>query len=264
MHPSPRSLLKIVLILAILCAPLLGCASSQVVGRTPDGHRIVQIHLRLSNAFLVESRNPRGPVLVDTGTVGDHDDLVQALQDNGVFPSRIALVVLTHGHADHAGLAADLHAMSGAPVMMGEGDVPLARRGGNDELRPTSVTATLLKPFITSVYRDFEPDITITGPVSLAPWGVDGTVVEMPGHTRGSLVVLLSNHSAFVGDMMLGGALGGLVFPSSPGEHYFQADRAANRRNIEALVRMGIRTFYLGHGGPVSREDVVKAFSIAP
>jgi hydroxyacylglutathione hydrolase len=252
------------LALAILCVSLLGCATSNVVGRTADGHRILQMKLRLSNAYVIEARGSRGPVLVDTGTVGDHDDIVHALEDNGFFPSHLGLIVVTHGHADHAGLAADLRTMSGAPIMLGEGDLPLARRGSNDVLQPTSVTASLLKPFITSVYQDFEPDIAVRDPVSLLPWGVDGTVLAMPGHTKGSIVIVLSNHSAFVGDMMLGGALGGLVSPSSPGEHYFQADRVENRKNIEALVRMGVRTFYLGHGGPVSRDDVIHAFDITP
>ena len=71
----------------------------------------------------------------------------------------------------------------------------------------------------------------------------------------------MSDHSAFVGDMMLGGSFGGQLAPSSPGEHYYQADRAQNRRNIQTLLGMGIEKFYLGHGGPVARADVIAAFS---
>jgi glyoxylase-like metal-dependent hydrolase (beta-lactamase superfamily II) len=205
----------------------------------------------------------RRPILIDSGTVGDKEDLERALEERHVFPSKIALVILTHGHADHAGLAADIREESGAAVWLGEGDLPLARAGHNDDLQPTSVTALLLKPFITSVYREFEPDLAVSAPTSLAAFGVEGEVVPMPGHTKGSLVVLLGNHTAFVGDMMMGGSLGGLISPSSPGEHYYQADREANRRNIEALVKRGVMTFYLGHGGPVSRDDVIRAFGVA-
>lgn len=79
----------------------------------------------------------------------------------------------------------------------------------------------------------------------------------MRGHTRGSLVVVMANHEAFVGDQMLGGVLGGAGCPDRPGEHYFQADYEQNRRNIRALVRMGVETFYLGHGGPVKRDAVM-------
>lgn len=99
-------------------------------------------------------------------------------------------------------------------------------------------------------------------PVNLAPWGIDGEVIAMPGHTAGSLVVRLSNQAAFVGDMILGGSLGGALSPHSPGEHYFHADQPQNRRNIAELVKQGVETFYLGHGGPVTRADVIKAFDL--
>jgi hydroxyacylglutathione hydrolase len=251
--------LPFLLILAALVGLLLGCAGPTVVGRTGEGFPVVRVTLRLSNVYVIDAKRP---ILIDSGTVGDLHDLEQALKDQGVWPSQVALVVLTHGHADHAGLAADIRDESGAAIWMGAGDLPLARAGENDVLSPTSVVAASVKPFITSVYRDFEPDVAVTSPMSLAPYGIDGEVVPMPGHTKGSLVVILGNHTAFVGDMMMGG-LGGLLFPTSPREHLYQADREANRRNLESLVKRGIVTFYLGHGGPVSREDVMKAFGIA-
>ena len=34
--------------------------------------------------------------------------------------------------------------------------------------------------------------------LDLAPWGVAGKIVAMPGHTPGSIVVLLADHTAFV------------------------------------------------------------------
>jgi hydroxyacylglutathione hydrolase len=253
----PRSCIAI---LSLWFCLLSGCATSTVVGHSAEGANIVQIPLRLSNVFLIQGKTP---VLIDSGTVGDKDDLIHALEDNGVWPSRLGLIVLTHGHADHAGLAADLRTVSMAPIAIGKGDLPLVRKGDSDHLSPTNVTGAALKPFITTVYQDFEPDIVVSDTMSLAPWGIDGKVVSMPGHTPGSLVVILANDQAFVGDMMLGGILG-LVFTSSPSEHYYEADRAQNRKNIETLVHMGIKTFYLGHGGPVSQKDVIQAFGISP
>ena len=83
----------------------------------------------------------------------------------------------------------------------------------------------------------------------------------MPGHTPGSLVVVLDDGRAFVGDRMLGGALGGAVWPDRPGEHYFHADRAANLLNIRTLLALPVWTYFLGHGGPVLRADVEAAFA---
>jgi glyoxylase-like metal-dependent hydrolase (beta-lactamase superfamily II) len=245
--------------LLLLALALYGCAApgieGRVVGRTPEGAPIVQIPLQLSNAYLVKAKVP---VLVDTGTLGDMEDLRHALAANGVWPGRIRLIVVTHAHADHAGLAAPLREASLAPIVLGAGDVAAAGRGHNDPLVPTGLTGTLLRPLIPGIFPEFVPDLRVGEPLSLLPWGIDGRVVQMPGHTPGSVVVILANHTAFVGDMLAGGALGGALFPHSPHEHYYQADRARNRQNLRTLLEMGIETFYLGHGGPVSRADVMK------
>ncbi len=219
----------------------------------------MRVPLRLSNVHIIASSRP---VVVDAGTIGDMADLMVAFQDQKLRAKSLGLVVLTHGHADHAGLAHDLRDFSGATILMGAGDAGLAQKGENDVLHPTSFTASVLKPFITSVYPPFEPDAVVKqgSDVDLAPWGVDGKAIAMPGHTAGSIVVVLSDKSAFVGDMMMGGAFGGALFPSSPGEHYYHADREQNRRNIKTLLDRGVEKFYLGHGGPVTRAAVIEAF----
>jgi hydroxyacylglutathione hydrolase len=247
-----------VLVFLAFALAVLGCAGPTAVGSTKEGFPVVRVDLRLSSVYVIEAKRP---ILIDSGTVGDMADLDQALKDRGVWLSRVALVVLTHGHADHAGLAEDIRAKSGAEIWLGEGDLPLARAGTSGDLAATGTTAQALKPFITTVYRDFEPDVVVREPMSLLPYGIDGEVVPMPGHTKGSLVVILGNQTAFVGDMMMGG-LGGLVFKDRPAEHLYEADRDANRKNIETLVKRGVMTFYLGHGGPVSRRDVMRAFGI--
>ncbi len=243
---------------AFACACASGCAP-RVVGRTAEGAEIVQIPLRLSNAYLIKTRTP---VLVDAGTYGDMPELERQLLENGVTMRDLRLVIVTHAHADHAGLAADLRQRTGAQIVLGEGDVAQAERGRNDDLKPTSFVAGLLKPTIPPNFPEFRPDRAVSAPLDLAPWGITGQVVQMPGHTPGSLVVVLSNHAAFVGDQMLGGALGGMLFARTPGEHYYQADAAQNRRNVATLVSQGVETFYLGHGGPVQREDVVRELGL--
>jgi glyoxylase-like metal-dependent hydrolase (beta-lactamase superfamily II) len=199
-------------------------------------------------------------VLIDTGTLGDLPDLERGLAAEGLGLRDLAAIVVTHAHGDHAGLAAELRRQTGATVILGAADADQARRGENDTLIPTGLSAALLKPFIPKIFPPFDADRKVDTRLDLGAYGIGGEVVAMPGHTAGSVVVILANHAAFVGDVMAGGAFGGAVFPSDPGEHYYHADRARNRANIQALLDRGVERFYLGHGGPVTREDVIRAF----
>jgi glyoxylase-like metal-dependent hydrolase (beta-lactamase superfamily II) len=99
--------------------------------------------------------------------------------------------------------------------------------------------------------------------LDLRPWGIAGRAIQRPGHTPGSLVVLFEDGRAVVGDLMLGGYLGGAILPHRAGEHYFHADLARNLENIRWLLAQGAKEFYLGHGGPVDRAAVIEAFGVA-
>src|SRR5436305_1860705 len=74
---------------------------------------LTRIRLRFSSAYLVRGDRP---VLVDTGGPGEVEKLLAALRKAGVDPRDLSLILLTHGHAYHAGNAAALQRMTGAPV----------------------------------------------------------------------------------------------------------------------------------------------------
>lgn len=240
-------------------------ATAQITGHdggaalmTPEVHTI---RLSMSNAHLLKTSTP---ILIDVGGSKDMPALVEGLKAQGLRPEDIALVVLTHGHADHAGLVAAFKRFGRAKLAMGAGDVALARAGNHGELAPQNLTAQLLNRFaIDPRFEPFEPDIVITSELDLSTWGVPGKAVVMPGHTPGSLVVLLDRRRAVVGDIILGGYLGGAIRPQHAGPHYFQADVQRNEDNIAGLLKQGVDTFYLGHGGPVARDSVIDGFPAA-
>ncbi len=239
-----------------------GCSAvPREVTRSPGGPPVFQIELSTSNAFLIRSAQP---ILVDAGSPGDLEDLTEQLAEAGVALADVKLAIVTHGHGDHAALGGDLK-KAGVKVAVGAGDFPLAAAGRNDELQPTNLTARLIRPFIDFEYPPFAPDIRLTDRgLDLGPYGVKGKAFQLPGHTAGSVVVVLDDGSAFAGDMILGGLLGGAIAPGCAGEHYYHADREQNLLNIRLLLRAGVQTFYLGHGGPVTRESVIDGFDLDP
>lgn len=242
-----------------LCLLLTTSCAMPVVGRTAENAEIVKIPLRMSNVWLVKTRTP---VLIDAGTVGDMQALETALHEQGLTRRQIALVVLTHAHGDHAGLAAELRE-AGAQIMIGAGDRDRARTGKNDTLNPQGLEARLLRPFILDDFPELEADLVVEGEVDLSPWGIGGKAMQLPGHTAGSVAVVLDNHAAFVGDQVRGGNFDGVLFPTVAHEHYFHWDAVKNKSNLRKMLGLGIETFYPGHGGPLTRAEVQKVVGSA-
>mgnify|MGYP001822755147 CR=1 FL=1 len=214
---------------------------------------IIKIQLRLSNAYLLRGDRP---VLMDTGSPGDAGRIINALQAAGVAPEDLALIVLTHGHGDHAGSARELRARSGAPVAIHPADGDLVRSGKKALLSPTRLTGRIMAPFVNLSFPALEPDLLFEAGTTLAPWGVDGQVLHTPGHTGGSISLRLSDRQMIIGDLLMGGLMGGTFRPSRPGIHYFAEDQPAIFSSISRILEMNPQTFYVGHGGPLSASAV--------
>lgn len=233
-------------------ATVVTMSGAAVADPTP----VVQIKLSMSNVYLLKL--PR-PVLIDAGGKHDMAALEAGLTREGTTVNDMAAVLLTHGHSDHAALAAEIRRRSGASVLTGHAERVMIGAGKNDDLNPTNLMARILKTFaIDPNYEGFVPDFDVDTELSLTNLGIPGRAIQMPGHTPGSMVIVLDDGRAFVGDMILGGWFGGALFSNRPGEHYFHADIARNRQNVMTLLKAGVQSFYVGHGGPLTRESVAE------
>ncbi len=87
---------------------------------------IIPVHLKMTSAFIIRDR---GTILVDSGYPGSEDTILEKLKGIGGSPEDIRLIVLTHGHADHAGSAAALREKTGAKVAVHCLDADKVREG---------------------------------------------------------------------------------------------------------------------------------------
>jgi len=224
--------------------------------------RVTSIPLSFSTVHVIHA--PR-PILIDAGGKDDLPALEAGLRDAGVAWTDLAAVIVTHGHSDHAGLAAEIRRRSGAQLILGRGDLPMVAVGRHDELQPVDFTARVLKRFaLDPHYEAFVPDVLVDDEFDLGRFGIAGAVRQAPGHTPGSLVVELRDGRAFVGDLVVGGWLMGRLWPSRATEHPFQADRPRKLERLRELLGRPLHTFFTGHGGPVARQSLVELMSRAP
>jgi hydroxyacylglutathione hydrolase len=212
---------------------------------------ITKIKLSVTNDYLI--RSEQGAVLVDTGYYSEAGKLIKILQSKGI--AKLNLIILTHGHADHAGAAALIREKFSCPILIGKQDEAILENGANLHLTPTSPLACVYKPFLDRKFPAFKADILLETELDLRTYGIEGKVIPWPGHTPGSLIVVLNSGDVFVGDIIRAGYVGGLLKPHKPLIHYYSDDVKWDLENLGNIIQQfNPKTIYVGHGGPVSKQ----------
>jgi glyoxylase-like metal-dependent hydrolase (beta-lactamase superfamily II) len=207
-------------------------------------------NLTISNAHLLRGGRP---ILVDSGPPGRFSALCANLRSEGIKVNALGAVVLTHGHADHAGTAAEFLDV-GVPVLLGAEDLPLATSGKNPDVRSTGLTARALRPFLPWTYSPFTPTTLVKTSIDLSPFGLDGVMKVVGGHSLGSSVVIVDD-LLLAGDLVRGGYLGGTLFKGQARIHYYSDDPASDLEKVATLIDEHRPLWVLlGHGGPLKSE----------
>ena len=89
---------------------------------------------------------------------------------------------------------------------------------------------------------------------SLAEFGIPGKVIHTPGHSSGSISVLLETGDAFVGDL----AMNGFPLRIGPGLPIFADDLQKVKESWKMLLDRGAKMIYPAHGNPFSAEIIRK------
>ena len=219
--------------------------------------RIKPLKLSMANAYLLRDSQV---ILVDTGSPGDAALLRDLLAREGQAVEDLSLILHTHAHWDHCGGTRELKQWTHAPVAVHQADAAMMRRGDNGILNPIGWSGRLLKPFLDRHYPGVEPDLVLDGEIDLEPFGVKARVITTPGHTAGSISVITAENEAIIGDLFMGGFLGGKLLPSYPTYHYFAEDFKLLRSSIGKLLDLGPKRIFPGHGGPIDPARVARRF----
>lgn len=217
---------------------------------------LVPISLGMVKAFLILGHQA---VLVDTGArPGDADRILAAMAQQNVEPSDLALIVVTHAHADHCGALSVLHHRTGAQVAIQEAGAEVLRLGISAEVRPNSFLARLFGLLAKRGpgYEAVNPDTVFGEELDLYPFGVQARVLHTPGHTPCSSSVLLPTGEAVVGDLVMG-----MPRPRVPKLPHFATNPSQAQWSLQELLEQGVHTFYTAHGGPFSAEAVRRLVS---
>jgi len=195
-------------------------------------------------------------MLVDAGAPGSGGRLLAALRGLGVEPRRLSLVLVTHGHLDHFGGLPELLPEIRCPVAVHARDAEWLRAGRNGPAVPVGPVMRFLMALApragSQAAQAVEPGLVIKGPLDLKPYGVEGRAELTPGHTQGSLSVLLRGGETIVGDLLRGS----IISRGRPRWPFVAEDLAEVRRSIARVLDQKPRLLWTSHGGPLAPDDV--------
>ena len=214
---------------------------------------VIPIKLGYVKSFLIKGDKA---VIVDTGYPGNGERILDSLRENLINPSDISLIMITHGHIDHYGSADELRKLTGAPIAMHRADAEYLKKGINYIGRPIGLAGHIFKSLFIrkdeAVYKSLEVDIAFEEDIDLKEFGINGSIIHTPGHTAGSVSVMLSDGTAIIGDLMMGG----ILRKRTPHFPLFANDLGQLRGSIEKIIQLSLKVIHASHGGPFTKQAV--------
>ena len=200
------------------------------------------------NCYLVHVGD--GFVLIDTGRGGKRVDIENAIRAAGCERGDLRVIVLTHGDFDHCGNARYLGEKFGAPIAMHEDDAGMVAFGDMtwNRQKPNIIVGTLMDLFYKLGESDrFRPDVLLKEGDTLAEYGLEATIIEIPGHSKGSIGILTPEGHFFCGDL--------LANVRRPAVWSIIDDQAAAQASVDKLASYPVEITYPGHGRPFAMAE---------
>ncbi len=206
------------------------------------------------NAYLIDGDD--GVTVIDTAVPNKLESISTALVGIGRSLADVTAIVITHGHDDHFGSAAEVKAESDAPVIASRVDAPVIKGETRSQLPPFMEKYRFLKPMArfapsadpVSVDRTVAGDQPIDGVSDLS-------AIQTPGHSDGHMSLLLDRAGGilFVGDAAVATRAGAVK------RGFINVATETFDNSLRKIAGHVFQTAYFGHSGPL-RSDAAGAF----
>jgi glyoxylase-like metal-dependent hydrolase (beta-lactamase superfamily II) len=224
--------------------------------KTISGYEIIQIMSGRSNVFLLT--NGEKNILIDTSVSRLWSRLQKILDKLSIY--RIDYLILTHAHFDHAANANQIKKKFDVPVIVQKEEASYLSNGDNILPNGTTIfTRPIVKLFGKRLssrfkYEACKCDLLVDSYFELKDFGFNAYLMHTPGHTIGSMSLIIDNEVAIVGDSMFG-VFKWSVFPP------YAEDTEKMIQSWGKLLETNCSLFIPSHGTENSRLLVQKDYN---
>lgn len=212
---------------------------------------IIPVNTGFVNVYLIKGADSW--ILIDTGMPGSEDKILKVMGENRIKPEDISHIILTHGHGDHIANLKYYKDLTGAKVICHKAIKQNLIDGKEVEATPRTFTGKVLDFFFKSKEMEsITPDIAINDYYDLDHVGLEGSIIYTPGHSIGSITIILSSGQVLIGDQVRG----------KPGKYdlgMFYEDEKAAIESLKKIAEYNISEIYLSHGKVISKGDLLEA-----
>lgn len=176
---------------------------------------------------------------------------------NKINIKHIDYLILTHTHFDHVDNARSIREKYGAKVIVQKNEASCLSSGENYIPGGTNFFTRIMVSIVArqiSSKLHFEPceyDIVVDGKLDLTDMGFNAYILHTPGHSGGSVSIIVDDEIAIVGDTMFG------IFPWSVFPP-FADDVKQMTESWGKLLQTNCRLFLPGHGTANKRSLLQK------
>lgn len=217
---------------------------------TTQNCTIYQVLEGRSNSFLVNSGN--NYILIDTGRKNSWRRLKSRI-DKILGEAELSGLILTHTHFDHTENAAKIKKKYNSQIIIHQSEAEYLRHGNSPLPKGTNLTTGFMINTIGKRvqsrynYETADPDIIVDKKYDLIDFGFNAQIIHTPGHSKGSMSIIIDHEIAIVGDAMFG-VFGNSIYPP------FADDTAALVKSWNRLIHSNCNLFLPGHGKEIRRK----------
>ena len=220
--------------------------------------KIIVIESGINTCYVIQEK---GAIMVDGGPPKMKVTFLKRMKDVSVDPEEIQLIVLTHGHFDHVGSAKEIQEIAGAQIAIHKKDRNDLELGFSKWPKGVTtwgkISSAIFKPLLKNkmTFPTLKADIILDdNELSLNKYGIAGKIIYTPGHTLGSVSVLLDSGELFAGCL----AHNRLPLTTHPALPIYAENIDLVKESWRKVIDAGAKMVFPAHGKPFSVEIIKK------